>query len=442
MNKMVSPTSPLPLTLGQLDFWEEFLAHPGQPVSTVAHLIRLHGPLNHDAIAQAITMMAAEADVLSLQFLDGDPPMQIVDPDRLPGLRQLDLRSHPAPEDEARRIMQADIDHPLDLCAAPLSALWLIRLSEDHWIWYLRGHHIFLDGYSMALIEKRVAQLYAHIAQGAPAGKSFARFGDYLAEEADYRGSPRHQSAREFWQRQLAAGHAPATLRKGSEGYPVVPHSATIPLQHLSARLLQSAQRFEMGWPDLVTALCTLWLWRVPASDARDNGLVWLPLMGRLGSVAANIPAMVLNIAPFRVTPNPREGLAAVLGAMQQDLRSVRKHGRCRIEQIAADFGLKDDERFFFSPLINVMPFSNAHFPGGDCEREVLAAGPGDGFNVTISADPRAEGMVMHLDADPSLTSRTLFDRHVAGLPDFLNRCLSADANLPLLRAFRDEGAG
>lgn len=440
MNKMFALDTAMPLTLGQIDFWEEFRAHPGQPVSTVAHVIRLVGALDQDALAQAITMMAAEADVLSLRFLAGDPPMQIVDPGRRPALRQLDLRRHAEPEAEARRIMQADIDQPLDLCTDPLSALWLIRTGEHRWMWYLRGHHIFLDGYSMALIERRVAQLYLHLTQGAPAGGPFGRFRDYLTEEADYRASPSQQSARAFWQGLLAAGRPPETLRKGSENYPAVPRSAMIPLHSLSQPLLQAARHLGMAWPDLMTMLCALWLWRLPASDQNGDrsGLVWLPLMGRMGSVAANIPAMVLNIAPFHVAPDPRSSLISVLQTMQRELKLIRQHGRCRIEQISADFGLDHGQRFFFSPLINVMPFSKAHFPGCTSVREVLAAGPGDGLNVTISADPRAEGLVLQIDADPSLTSQALFDHHVAGLPRFLGRCLSSGENQILSELFAE----
>lgn len=437
MHRITPSPSLLPLTLGQLDFWDEFQAHPSQPVSTVAHVIRLEGALDQDALARAITIMAAEADILSLRFCEGDPPMQMIDPDRRPVLRLLDVSGHPRPEAEAYRAMRADIERPLDLCADPLSALWLIRTGPDRWMWYLRGHHIFLDGYSMALIERRVAQLYAHLTQATPAGRPFGRFRDYLAEEADYRSSPRHQAARAFWQGLLSAGPRPATLRKGSEDYPAAPRSATLPLQDLSTPLRQAARRLDMGWPDLMTALCALWLWRLPATDpgrgpAASEALVWLPLMGRMGSVAAHVPAMVLNIAPYRVAPDPRARLASVLRAIQRDLTVIRQHGRCRIEQIAADFGLEDRERFLFSPLINVMPFGDAQFPGCAAAREVLAAGPGDGFNMTISADPRAEGLVLHLDADPSLTSQALLEAHAEGLPGFLKACLSAGANSAL----------
>lgn len=417
----------LPLTLGQQDFWEEFQAHPGQPVSVVAHATHLSGALDPEALATAITTMLHEADVLSLRFHADDPPTQSVDAARRPELRRLDLREHADPAAEARHLMQSDIDRPLDLCRSQLAATWLMRTGEQDWIWYLRGHHIFLDGFSMALIERRVAQLHAHLVTGADAGRTFGRLADYLAEEERYRASPQHGASRDHWRRYLAT-QAPAVLRKGSEDYPATPRSAEISLQHLVDPIRQVASGLEMGWPDLLIMLVALWLVQMPDEDDGQPGsdrLVWLPLMGRMGSVSARIPAMVLNIAPFRIAPNPQSALPDTLRDMVGELKTLRRHGRCRIEQIAADFGLSASQRFFFSPLINVMPFDTARFVGCDARREVLAAGPGDGFNVTISGSPHADGLRLILDADPSRTSGALFQSHVTGLPQFLDDCLT-----------------
>lgn len=427
----------LPLTLGQLDFWEEFLAHPGQPVSTVAHLTQLDGAVDAEALARAIETVAAEAEVLSLRFqagAGGDLPVQFVDPASRPALRRFDLRGHSDPQAAARALIQADLDRPMDLCAGQLSALWLMQVGPQSWLWYCRGHHIFLDGYSMALIERRVAQLYAHLAHGADAGRPFAHFADYLAEESAYRDSPRHQAARDFWRDTLAAGPAPQVLLKGSEDYPTNPRSAEISLAHLEDPLRQAARRLDQGWPDLLIMLCALWLNANPDSDLAPptQSMVWLPLMGRMGSISAQVPAMVLNIAPLRVAPDARASLGQALTRMAGDLKAMRRHGRCRIEQIDADYGLAEDQRFFFSPLINVMPFEPAHFPDCQTRREVLAAGPGDGFNITIAADPMANGLTLYLDADPRLTSAQCFDHHRNGLPRFLARALAAPAEATL----------
>lgn len=427
----------MPLTPGQLDFWEEFLAHPGQPVSTVAHLARIEGDADENALARAIRMVADEADVMSLRFAvapDGTP-MQSVDPGARPTLRLLDLRDKPDPEGHARALMADDLARPLDLREGGLGAMWLIRAGDRLWLWYCRGHHIFLDGYAMALIERRVAQLYAHLHAGAPEGRPFARFADYLAEEAGYTASDRHGQARDFWMQRLASAPLPARLRKGSEDYPANPRSTTVDLARLAEPLRRASVRHDLGWPDLLIALIALWLWRNGTGQRDGDGgetVLWLPLMGRMGSVSASVPAMVLNIVPWHLPLGPDIPLADALARYAADLKTIRRHGRYRIERIATDAGLGPQERFFFSPLVNVMPFDPPVFPGCDCRREVLAAGPGDGFNITVTADSRAGNMALHLDADPALTDIARFNHHATGLPGFIEAALDADGATPV----------
>ena len=60
-----------PLTAGQMDFWEEFVVHPDQPVSTVAHCLKLQGPLDEEALIAALTQTVAEADTLALTVYRG-----------------------------------------------------------------------------------------------------------------------------------------------------------------------------------------------------------------------------------------------------------------------------------------------------------------------------------------------------------------------------------
>ena len=279
----------MPLTPGQLDFWEEFCAHPAQVVSTVAHVTRIRGDVDGAALAQAIRLMAAEADVLALRFAAGPgtgQPRQQVDPACRPVLHEIDLRPEANAEAAARARMDRDIRQPLDLRGAGLSALWLMRTADDGWLWYCRGHHIFLDGYAMALIERRVAQLYNHLVVGGPAGRPFGRFADYLAEDALYRQSPAHQAAQQFWRQRLAGGTPPEWLRKGSEDYPADPREARVDLAALADPLRAAALRHGLGWPDLLTALVALWLRAHGTTPARQGErLLWLPLMNRMLSL-------------------------------------------------------------------------------------------------------------------------------------------------------------
>lgn len=424
-----------PLTLAQLDFWEEFRHHPDEAVSTVAHIIEISGGVDCAALTRAIRATIAETDVLSIRFQTADPalPLQACDPDRLPDLHEIDLRDRPDPMAAARKMMTQDLHHPLDLARDPISAQWLIRVGQDHWLWYNRGHHIILDGYSMGLIEERCAELYAHFTLGDPAGTPLLRFSAYLAEEDSYRQSPRHDAARQFWSDRVAEAGTLPVIRKGEENYAVEAHGFDFSLPDSDALIAALAQETRLGWADLITILTSAYLLRhLPEARGKDAALpVWLPFMSRMGSVSARVPALVVNILPLAISATDQTLLADFLTQTARSLRQLRRHGRYRIEQIAQDCGVPFGSRFFFSPLVNVMPFDRPQFKGCKAVRHILSNGPADGFNVTIRAEHDGSGMILRIDADPALTPQDQFDAHCRALPAFLATALKTDS-LPL----------
>ncbi len=439
----------MPLTLAQLDFWEEFRLHPDTPVSTVAHVTELRGVTHPGALRRAIEATIAETDIMALRFSLGPDgqPRQRIDPARRPVLRRLALDGADDARAQAFALMQADVDAALDLLRQPIAAQWLIRLGAGHYLWFNRGHHIALDGYGMALIERRCAALYAALTQGGDPGQPLRPLAEYLHEETDYRASPRHAADGRHWAEVLAAAPRLHVLQKGSENYPTEAFEAGHDIAALRPALLERAGALGMGWPDLLTALCAIWTaLRIRDGSARQDGddggrvamPVWLPYMSRMGSVSMSVPALVVNILPLLVTLHPDETLAEVLARLGTSLRKLRRHGRYRIEQIAEDYAVGPKARFFFSPLINVLPFDEAAFAGCDTARHVLSNGPGDGFNITIRGDTQAHGLELLLEADPALTPGAEFTRLAAEMPRFLARALAGDGPSQPLRQLLD----
>ncbi|MGC2857417.1 condensation domain-containing protein [Novispirillum sp. DQ9] len=424
----------MPLTLGQLDFWEEFTLNPGRPLSTVAHCLDFRGPLDHDAMVRAVSRTAREADILSVRFhvpAGAEAPVQHCDPARAPLPRLIDLRDHADPPGAARALMQADVDAYLDLRDGPVVEQWLLRVGDDRCLWYFRGHHIILDGYAMMLLEQRCARLYAHHLGHGEAGPPFHPFASYIAEEARYRAGPRFEADRLYWRASLERGRLPS-LRKDQEGYGGggLHHECAL-APAISRRLSQMAGDTGIGWPDLLVLLSAAYLYRtLPAERAGGGALLplWLPLMGRWGSISAFMPAMVVNILPLWVDVAPAETLGAFLRRQGAALRDLRAHGRYRIEQIATDQGLDAGSRYFFSPLVNVVPFDPPRFEGCQVAREVLSSGYGDGFNITYRGRSDGGDLVADIDADAALTGTEEFRRHQQALPIFLARALESGA--------------
>ncbi|WP_245433894.1 condensation domain-containing protein [Rhodomicrobium lacus] len=435
----------MPLTLPQLDFWEEFLFHPNQPLSTVAHCLEMDGEVDWVALLKAIAQSAREAEVLSMRFripAKGEAPLQRCDPDRIPTPTYFDLRKFPNPVAEARRRMDGDVAAKLDLRTDMLSTQALYRVGAKRYLWYSRAHHIIVDGYGLALIEQRCGHLYRHYQGLEDPGIPFHSFASFIEEETAYRESARWHADRAYWTNYLAQEVPVSVLDKSKEDYGGGGHHSDDKLEdEVSRNLSDLASSIDLGWPDALNLLTGAYLYHGLSPEeggGRTRLTLWLPFMSRWGSVGAYTPAMLVNIIPFHIACDPKETLLDFLARNAVVLREQRLHGRFRIEQIAADYGLAKGQRFFFSPLINVLPFGSPEFRGCRTARHVLASGPGDGLNITYRGQNDGSQLTVQIDADAAIIGRDRFDRHRRALRSFLATAVAPGAaTLPMSELLR-----
>ncbi len=434
MSETVLATEWLPLTAAQLDFWEEFTLHPEQPFSTVAHVTELRGTVDETALCQAITLTVTETQAFALRFSAGTgdrSPQQRYDRQSVPNLQRIDLQAQPDPYQAAMRLMQADVGQPMDLCSQPMAAVWLIKLGPSRFIWYLRAHHIVIDGFGMALVEHRCAALYAYFLGKGAVGQPLGTFSAFQQHELAYAGSERCAKDRHFWQSYLPSSQTLPTVRKGGREYGVKCLSTSTALPgEISQRLRRLSEHSGIGWPDLLLALSAAWLFfTLPPlpHDKGDTRTLWMPVMNRRSSQATNTPALAVNTLPFLVSLRAEETLGHFLSEMAQRLRELRSHAGYRLRQIAADRGVTPASRLFISPFINVQPFDPAAFSGCSSTRRVLAGGSGDGANLTFRG--RTDAGDLYLDIDVYVQQFP-----TAGVADYGNALQAF-----LLRALREE---
>lgn len=424
----------LPLAPAQLDFWEEYTLHPGQTLSTVAHCTELCGAIEEAALCRAIAATLAETQAFALRFGErrGDhPPPLRHEPQRIPSLQRIDLQTHRDPWQAAQNLMHEDIAQHRALHREPLAAAWLLKLGPERYLWYVRAHHILVDGFGMALIEHRCAALYAHYLGQGSAGTPLGAFAPFQQAELAYVDSERCERDRRFWQAYLPPSQALPTVRKGGGEYGVRRLSVNRRLPtEVAQRLAQQSERSGINWPDLLVALSAAWLFQVMPRHARQGDALpmWMPAMNRRGQAATNVPSLAVNTLPLLVSPSPMETLGSFLTTLTQQLRELRSHAGYRLRQLAADRGVDPNSRFFISPFINVQPFDAPRFVGCRGARRVLAGGSGDGFNLTYRG--RTDARDLQVDIDIYLEQFPTEDALDYGeaLQEFLLRALQREA--------------
>ncbi|MDQ2149947.1 amino acid adenylation domain-containing protein [Alcaligenaceae bacterium C4P045] len=426
-----------PLTEAQAGMWFAQRLDAGNPIFNTAQRTDIEGDLDIDAFTWAVDTAMDECDSLALRVVDIDGvPHGVVDPAMRPRLQMIDVSLDADPHARARTLMAADMQRPADPAHDPMAAQWLLRTGPASHIWYQRVHHLAADGYGMALIDARVAQLYRSRVTGEGPGSPLAPLANVMDESAAYLASEKRVADRAYWLDALAGGEPAIGL---AEGVPLTAHrflQAGVALSdRFAAQLASLAQRSGASWPDILLGLSAVYVARM---TGRTRAVVGAPYMGRLGSASARVPAMVMNVLPVAIEVDERQPMAAFMLDTSRALRRARRHGRYRSEQLRRDLGLLGGQRRLFGPLINVLPFDNPPALTGLRTRvQVMCAGPVDDLTLTFRGDAAGQHIHLAVEANPALYSQSDVDAHLARLADLLQHAVAADclADVPTLTA-------
>ena len=84
--------------------------------------------------------------------------------------------------------MRKDLSRPVQMERESLFGYALLQLAKEHFLWYVRYHHIAMDGFGGALIAKPVAGIYSGLVRQSEIRPShFLPLSELLADEAEYR---------------------------------------------------------------------------------------------------------------------------------------------------------------------------------------------------------------------------------------------------------------
>lgn len=390
-----------PLSAAQAGIWLGQQLHPHSSLYNTAEYVEICGSLDVTLFERSLRQMVMEAETLNLRFeRRGEEPMQYLDA-RLPWrLQYLDLSSATNPRQTAQDWMQQDLKQTVDLSADCLFAQALIRVAPEHYFWYQRIHHIAIDGYGTTLLIRRVAELYTVLSQGKPATPSpFGPLRTVLEEDFAYQTSAQRQDDCTYWLTALKGAPAPVSFTAQTAPVSTVSlrYSDHLPVETVNP-LKQVAQSLGASWPDVLLATIVVYLHRVTGATDLTLGM---PMMGRLGSAALRVPAMVMNIVPLRVWVSPGIPFSSLVNQVREQLQASRPHHRYRYEQLRRDLKRVGGGRRLFGPVVNIMPFDHdLRFGNSPGITHNVSAGPVE--DVAIAIRTQGQSLQLEFDGNPA----------------------------------------
>ncbi|MGG0941585.1 non-ribosomal peptide synthetase DhbF [Bacillus subtilis] len=401
------------LTGAQTGIWFAQQLDPDNPIYNTAEYIEINGPINIALFEEALRHVIKEAESLHVRFGENmDGPWQMINPSPDVQLHVIDVSSEPDPEKTALNWMKADLAKPVDLGYDPLFNEALFIAGPDRFFWYQRIHHIAIDGFGFSLIAQRVASTYTALIKGQRAkGRSFGSLQAILEENTDYRGSEQYEKDRQFWLDRFADAPEVVSLadRAPRTSNSFLRHTAYLPPSDVNA-LKEAARYFSGSWHEVMIAVSAVYVHRMTGSE---DVVLGLPMMGRIGSASLNVPAMVMNLLPLRLTVSSSMSFSELIQQISREIRSIRRHHKYRHEELRRDLKLIGENHRLFGPQINLMPFDyGLDFAGARGTTHNLSAGPVDDLSINVYDRTDGSGLRIDVDANPEVYSESDIKLH------------------------------
>ncbi|MFF5900157.1 amino acid adenylation domain-containing protein [Streptomyces argenteolus] len=452
------PDESFGITEAQQGVWYGLLVDPDSPKYNIGECFEIRGGLDEALFAAALDRAVALCDSLNVEFEVRDETVRqrvVRRPQAgISRLRLVDLSRADDPVAEAERYLADDMAavHRLD---APHHHFALLRLGPRLHYWYVRFHHIVVDGLGGAVFARTVADLYGRAARGenlAEAELPAAPLRDLVADEIAYRGSDRYEADRAYWTGRFAdraadRGEGPAEAGDEEDpqgGRPLIrrrndaPSAAapggpevqlhtgeTLPVAVFdSLRRLAAAHRTT--WSAVLVSAVAAYVGRVTGMREVTVGLA---SNGRHGGLR-HIVGMTANILPLRLTVTSDMSVGTLVRAVAAEMRAALRHRRFSREQLARELNMADDPARLSAVVVNIMGYDyDLDFAGSPGASRVLSVGPVDDLSFFVSERAEGTGPLIGFDANPELYRTEDVRLHQQAVLSFLAALAEAESS-------------
>ncbi|WP_110927796.1 amino acid adenylation domain-containing protein [Bacillus massiliglaciei] len=420
----------MPLSHAQEGIWFAQKLSPASPFYNTGEFIEITGDLNIPFFKEALSQALLEAETLHYRFGEDEKgPWQRMEKPKEVMVPYMDISKEAEPKETAVRWMQQDIAQPINLKNGPLYRQALIKIAPDHFFWYQRIHHIAMDAYGFSLLTGRVADLYtAFVKKQSAKNRPFPSFRKVLEEDSQYRQSGKFEADRVFWKKKMENRNGAVSLAEKT----AAPSDSFIQEtnylnQSAADRIKKSARKRKNGWPDVIAAAIAIYIHRLTGSEEVTLGL---PMMGRLGTAAVNIPCTRMNILPLRIQLSPELTFWQTVERVSKEVKEISSHQLYRQEELRRDLKLFKDNQPLFGPQVNVMPFSyNPDFGHAKAVTHKLSTGPVDDFTVNVYEQSAGEGTRFDIEANPALYRQEEILHHAKRIMSMLEKIADQDSD-------------
>ena len=421
-----------PMSFAQELLWLLDRATPGLTAYNLPIARRLRGPLDVTALQAALDSVAARHEALRTHLTDASgEPRQIIDAPRPVVLLRVDASGPTleAREADATRLVRDRARAPFDLATEPCFRATLVALGPDDHVLVIETHHIAMDGWSMGLVNRELADAYA----AARAGRALAtpaptlQYGDFAEWQRERLAGSRLQELLAFWRSQLGDATEPLDLPTDRPRARVATfEGARASLTYPAATFARLQAALQGQQITLYMALLTAYATVLHRYTGRANVLMGSGSAGRMQHETEQMVGYLNNTLVQRADFTGDPTLAELLSRVKDSALGAYDHQDIPLEKLALELRQGADR---LAPLFDVVLTMQNVLPSA-VAFEGLEVGPfgvdvgATKFDITLFPTERPDGLELTLQYRSDLflpSSMRRFLGHFVQVLDAIN---------------------
>ncbi|MEV7600679.1 non-ribosomal peptide synthase/polyketide synthase [Kitasatospora sp. NPDC089797] len=343
------PAGEPPLSYAQQRLWFLDRFEPGGTEYTTLSVLRLRGTLDRDALGAALDGLVERHAALRTTFAERDGRAhQVVRPPY-----PVELPAEETDPDALDALLERIAATPFDLAAGPLLRARLVRTGEREHMLVLAVHHIATDGWSIGVLGRDLAELYAAALTGRrPRLPELpVRYTDFATWQRSR--SDRAEAELDHWRTVLAdlpplelPTDRPRPAVRGTDGALV---TFDLPAA-LTARLRERGREADGTLYTVLLAACQVLLARWSGQSDLAVGTV---TSGRDQGELHDVVGMFVNTLVLRGAVRPELPFRALLAGARDTVLDALAHQEVPFERLVD--ALQPERDTSRTPLFQVM---------------------------------------------------------------------------------------
>ncbi|MFB4285730.1 amino acid adenylation domain-containing protein [Nonomuraea sp. MTCD27] len=385
----------VPLSSSQARLWFFDQLRPGTPEYQLPQVMRVRGPLDTDALRQALERIVARHEVLRTRYpLVDDEPVQHIDPPAPADLPVVDLNTLDDPGERAlrlRQVVESASWRPFDLAEGPVFRAALIRLAASEHVLVLVVHHIAADGWSLKLINDELGELYAD--QEAMLPPLPVQYADVAVWERAWLSEEALAPGLAHW-RSTLAGITPIELRTDRPRPPRQDHSGATERLDLPAELADAVRELARAC-GATPYMVLLAAYAVLLSDwsGQHDLVIGTPTAGRSRPETEALVGCFVNTLALRCLVLTDDSFADLVERVRQRTLSALAQQDVPFDRVVTELGTERDpsRHPLFDVMFSLTEEASLRLDGAEVTPMPVRA-RSSSFDLTLQVEQRLDG--------------------------------------------------